>query len=34
MEQDNWEEIYYQEMMADALKNNSDDKPNNNGYYL
>ena len=27
-----WEEVYYQEMMADALK--KEDTPDNNGYYL
>ena len=27
-----WEEVYYQEMMADAIK--EEDTPYNNGHYL
>ena len=32
MDEENWAEIYYQEMMLDALK--EEDIPDNNGFYL
>ena len=30
--EDTWSKVYYQEMIADALK--EEDTPDNNGYYL